>query len=192
MELTIQGKHIEIGDSLREHIEQTLPSAIGKYFDHTSDVSVTLSKRGNLFMVDIQVHVSKRVMVRGHGEGRDAYLALDEATEHVLKRLRRYKRRLRDHKQQLANKESWPSAQYVLQAEPLVTHDEQAVNEPDQPLVIAQTNDIVEELSVGEAVMRMDLSNVPAMMFRNAGTGRMNMIYVRDDGNIAWVDPSKS
>ncbi len=190
MKLTVQGKHVEVGDSLRQYIEGNLPDSIGKYFDNTTDTTVTFSKRGAFFGADIQVHVSKRVIVQGHGEGRDAYAALDEATEHVLKRLRRYKRRLRDHKQQLPQKEIWPTTQYVLQPEPLVEDDQVAVDEPDQPLVVAETASYLEELSVGEAVMRMDLNHVPALMFRNAGSGRLNMVYVRHDGNIGWVDPN--
>lgn len=190
MELSIHGKHVEIGTSLTNHIEEILPPQIGKYFDNTTDVTVTFSKRGSFFIADIQVHVSKRVIVQGHGEGRDAYMALDEAMEHTLKRLRRYKRRLRDHKQQLSQKESWPSLQYILQSEPEPHHEIEA-HEPDQPVVIAEMKDFVDELSVGEAVMRMDLAHLPALMFRNAGSGRINMVYMRHDGNVGWVDPNE-
>ncbi len=187
MGLTVQGKQVDIGEALQRHVEGRLPDLIGKYFDDVTDTTVTFSKRGHLFVADIQIHVSRRVMVQGHGEGRDAYMALAESEEHVLKRLRRYKRRLRDHKQALADKEIWPSAHYVLQKEP----DEEAEELPDQnaPVIVAETKGTVESLSVGEAVMRMDLAQVPALMFRDSKSGRMNMVYVRSDGNIAWVDP---
>lgn len=189
MELTIQGKQVDIGDALREHVESTLPKSIGKYFDSTTDASVTFSKRNNNFVADVQVHVSKRVIVQGHGEGRDAYIALSEAEEHALKRLRRYKRRLKDHKQAMALKEAWPVAQYILAPEPEIHHDDHNHQEPEQPLVIAEMAGEVESLSVAEAVMRMDLAHLPALLFRNQGTDRINMVYYRKDGNIAWVDP---
>ncbi|MFK7866184.1 MAG: ribosome-associated translation inhibitor RaiA [Alphaproteobacteria bacterium] len=191
MELTIRGKQVEIGNALREHVEGTLPASIGKYFDNTTDAAVTFSKQGSAFLADIQVHVSKRVIVQGSGKGKDAYFALDEAAEHALKRLRRYKRRLKDHKSQLSNKEIWPSMQYVIQPEPLVENDSLEVEEPNKPVIVAEMPDTVEQLSVEEAVMRMDLAHIPAMMFKNTNSGRINMIYVRSDGNIGWVDPAE-
>ena len=116
MQLSIKGKQVDIGDALRTHIDTTLPDAIGKYFDNTTDATVTISKDGGWFAADIQVHVSKRVLVHAHGAGNDAYGALEEATEHVTKRLRRYKRRLRDHKGRLSTADALPALQYVLQA----------------------------------------------------------------------------
>lgn len=191
MELTIQGIHVDVGNALREYIESKLPNMIGKYFDNTTDSTVSFSKQGSMFISSIQVHVSKHIIVQGHGEGDDAYKALDEAMEHVLKRLRRYKRRLKDHRSQLSAKQIWASAQYVLQPEPQVHDDEIAVNEPENPIIISEMPGHVETLTVGEAVMRMDLAHLPALLFRNAGSGRVNMVYMRHDGHIGWVDPSE-
>lgn len=188
MELSVKGKQVDIGDALRTHIEDTLPEAIGKYFDNTTDTTVTISKDGGRFSVDIQVHVSKRVLVHGHGAGGDAYAALEEATEHVTKRLRRYKRRLRDHKHKLSTVEALPALQYVLQAEAEPPHDEDH-KEQDEPIIVAEMPTEVETMTVGEATMRMDLANHPAYLFRNTKNGRINMVYMRPDGNIGWVDP---
>ena len=136
MQLSIKGKQVDIGDALRTHIDTTLPDAIGKYFDNTTDATVTISKDGGRFAADIQVHVSKRVLVHAHGAGNDAYGALEEATEHVTKRLRRYKRRLRDHKGRLSTADALPALQYVLQAEPEPKEDES--NEQDEPIIVAE------------------------------------------------------
>ena len=136
MQLSIKGKQVDIGDALRTHIDTTLPDAIGKYFDNTTDATVTISKDGGRFAADIQVHVSKRVLVHDHGAGNDAYGALEEATEHVTKRLRRYKRRLRDHKGRLSTADALPALQYVLQAEPEPKEDE--TNEQDEPIIVAE------------------------------------------------------
>ncbi|MDW3205144.1 MAG: ribosome-associated translation inhibitor RaiA [Alphaproteobacteria bacterium] len=188
MQLSVKGKQVDIGDALRTHIEDTLPDAIGKYFDNTTDATVTISKDGGRFSVDIQVHVSKRVLVHGHGAGNDAYGALEEATEHATKRLRRYKRRLRDHKHKLSTAEAVPALQYVLQAEAEVSNDDD-VQEQDEPIIVAEMPTEVESMTVGEATMRMDLASHPAFLFRNVKNGRINMVYVRPDGNIGWVDP---
>ena len=189
MQLSVKGKQVDIGDALRTHIEDTLPDAIGKYFDNTTDTAVTITKDGGRFSVDIQVHVSKRVLVHGHGAGNDAYGAVDEATQHVTKRLRRYKRRLRDHKHKLSTAEAVPALQYVLRAEPEPSADEEDHNEQDEPIIVAEMPTEVETMTVGEATMRMDLANHPAYLFRNTKNGRINMVYVRPDGNIGWVDP---
>ena len=187
MQLSIKGKQVDIGDALRTHIDTTLPDAIGKYFDNTTDATVTISKDGGRFAADIQVNVSKRVLVHAHGAGNDAYGALEEATEHVTKRLRRYKRRLRDHKGRLSTADALPALQYVLQAEPEPKEDE--TNEQDEPIIVAEMPTEVESMTVGEATMRMDLASHSAYMFRNSKNGRINMVYVRPDGNIGWVDP---
>lgn len=189
MQLSVKGKQVDIGDALRTHIETTLPDAIGKYFDNTTDTTVTVTKEGSRFLIDIQVHVSKRVLVHGHGVGGDAYGALEEATEHVTKRLRRYKRRLRDHKHKLSTAEAVPALQYVLQAEKDHAPDAEDVPEQDEPIIVAEMPTEVETMTVGEATMRMDLANHPAYLFRNTKNGRINMVYVRPDGNIGWVDP---
>ena len=191
MQLSVKGKQIDVGDALRTHIEDTLPTSIGKYFDNTTDVTVTISKDGGDFTVDIHVHVSKRVIVQGSGEGGDAYVAFDEASEHVLKRLRRYKRRLRDHKHKLSIQEAIPALESVLQAEKEHTNasEHNDADEPDQPIIVAELPTAVETLTVGEATMRMDLAGISAMMFRNAKHGGLNMVYVRQDGNFGWVDP---
>lgn len=189
MQLTVTGKGVDIGDALRGRIEENLPEAIGKYFDNPTDSQVTVSKEGHMFRVDIQVHVSKRILVQGQGHSTDAYSAYEEACEHVSKRLRRYKRRLRDHKGR-GDEEALPAQQYLLQAEPEAPHgDDHAGDEPDQPVIVAEMPHLIETLSVGEAVMRMDLANVPALLFRNAKHGELNMVYQRSDGHIGWVDP---
>jgi ribosomal subunit interface protein len=189
MQLSVKGKQVDIGDALRTHITETLPDAIEKYFDNTTDATVTVQKEGSRFAVDIQVHVSKRVMVHGSGAANDAYGAFDEAMEHATKRLRRYKRRLRDHKHKMSTAEAVPALQYILQP----THDAatETVDTPerDEPIIVAEMPTEVESMTVGEATMRMDLANHPAYLFRNSKNGRINMVYFRPDGNIGWVDP---
>ena len=59
----------------------------------------------------------------------------------------------------------------------------------DQPTIIAEMSHEISTLTVGEAVMRLDLSETPVMMFRNVATGGLNVVYRRTDGNIGWIDP---
>lgn len=193
MQLSINGKQLDIGSSLREHIEQHVPAVIEKYFVNPTDASVTVSKEGSSFRTDIAVHVGKGIIVQGHALSEDPYAAFDTAAEHVAKRLRRYKRRLRDHHRGQGNRdETLRAAQYVLATEENTDEDLGEENEPDQPVIVAEMETEIDTLTVGEAVMRMDLANLPAMMFRNRAHGGLNMVYLRGDGNIGWIDPRDS
>ena len=190
MQLSVNGKQLDIGDSLREHIEREIPAIVEKYFANPTDADVTVSKEGTTFRTDIAVHVGKGIIVQGHARSADPYASFDEAADHMAKRLRRYKRRLRDHHRERNHKEDvLRAAQYVLAAEEYAEPDDEDYAEPDQPVIIAEMQTHIETLSVGEAVMRMDLASLPAMMFRNSAHGGLNMIYMRTDGNIGWVDP---
>jgi len=188
MQLSVKGKQLDVGDAWRGHVEANLPAVVAKYFDNAQDAQVILSREGSTFRVDITVHVGKRIIVQSHGATGDAYSAFDEAGEHLGKRLRRYKRRLRDHHRDRSDEvESMPAQQYVLAGEGGAA--ETISDERDEPVVIAEMETAIEILSVGEAVMRMDLANLPALMFRNRAHGGLNMVYHRGDGHIGWVDP---
>ncbi|MDH5558640.1 MAG: ribosome-associated translation inhibitor RaiA [Alphaproteobacteria bacterium] len=186
MQISVKGKKLDVGEAWRSHVEENLPAVVGKYFDNAQDAQVILAKQGSTFRVDMVVHIGKRILVQSHGATGDAYSAYDEAAEHLAKRLRRYKRRLRDyHHERLDHEEALPAQQYVLAGEDV----EGGSDEKDEPMVIAEMETGIETLSVGEAVMRMDLENVSAMMFRNRAHGGLNMVYHRGDGHIGWVDP---
>jgi ribosome hibernation promoting factor len=190
MQLSVNGKQLDIGDSLKEHIEREVPTIVGKYFANPTGADVTVSKEGATFRTDITVHVGKGIMVQGHARSGDPYASFDEAAAHMAKRLRRYKRRLRDHHRDRSQKEEvLYAAQYVLAQEEDVEPHAGEHAEPEQPVIVAEMQTHIERLSVGEAVMRMDLANLPAMLFRNSAHGGLNLVYVRADGNIGWVDP---
>ena len=140
MKLAIHGKQLDIGESLRAHIERGIPTLVGKYFDNPTDATVTVAKEGQAFRTDITVHVGKGILVQGHAQSSDPYAAFDTAGEHVAKRLRRYKRRLRDHHRgHNAKDDVLTAAQYVLAAETeLAEPEDEATHEPDQPIVIAE------------------------------------------------------
>jgi len=187
MQLSVNGKQIDIGDALRGHIEENLPSIVTKYFENPIESHVTMTREGGEFKADITVHVGKGIMVQGQGRSEDAYAAFDTAAVHVAKRLRRYKRRLRDHHRGRAEQpEALMAQHYVI--EPHSDLDDQTPAN-DQPLIVAEMAASIETLTVGEAVMRMDLSGQPALMFHNSAHGGANMVYVREDGNISWIDP---
>lgn len=192
MHITVTGRHLDIGASLRRRVEEGLGAAVAKYFDRAIEAHVTFAKRGQFFLADIAAHVGRGIVAHSGGEADDPYIAFSGALEHLAKRLRRHKRRLRDHHNATARANKAEQAwQYVLAG----PSDEEGEGKPGgapvdgEPLVVAEMEAEIPTLSVGEAVMRLDLGSAPALMFRNAGNGGLNMIYRRADGNIGWVDP---
>ena len=186
MNLTVKGKNIDVGEALRTHVAQSLDHANAKYFGNQIEATVTLSKQSHLFSADIAVHIGRGILVHAEESADQAYAAFDLAVDHLTKRMRRYKRRLRDHHR--AETQTFPASQYILRPE-AEDELEPAVNRSEAPAVIAEMQTEIPTLTVGEAVMRLDLSNLKAMMFLNRAHGGLNMVYRRNDGNIGWVDP---
>ncbi len=200
MEMTVQGKQIDIGDALREHVTDKLTDIDQKYFNHATDATVTFSREGHgsgMFRVNISMRVGKNMMVITEATEHDPYVAFDSASEKAAKRLRRYKRQLRDHHERghkTPEEEMMKARDFVLavqadQEVPEQDNLDDGVPQGDDPVVIAEVATHIETLSVSDAVMRMELADLNALLFRNASNERLNMVYVRKDGNIGWVDP---
>ena len=188
MQLSVQGRQIDVSDAFRNHVEDALGIIFNKYFGDAIEASVTLSREAHLLKAVVTAHVGRNIQLTAQGEADAPYTAFDMAADRLSKRLRRHKRRLRDHHKAESGLESIPAQQYILARVPADT-EEEAPAADGQPAVVAEMTTEVPTLTVGEAVMRMDLAELPAMMFRNKAHGGLNMIYRRPDGNIGWVDP---
>ncbi len=190
MQIAIQGKGLDIGDSLRTRAEQGLQETTGKYFSDAVEGRARFSRRKNAFRADLSVHIGHDILVQSHGEVDDPYAAFETALERMDKRLRRYHRRLHSHRRRAPVKSGLVAQQYVLeplQEEPETENQDEGA--ADSPVIVAEMSTEVTDLSVSEAVMRMDLSDQPALLFRNSANGRINMVYQRSDGHIGWIDP---
>ena len=192
MELSVKGKQLDVGDALRTHIEQSLETILNKYFGDALDVNVTLTKDAYLYRATVVAHVSKGIRLEANGAAGEPYPAFDLAAERLSKRLRRHKRKLRDHKPE-GGRDTIEAQHYILSGEKEQTAEDTTTAEQDTaPLVVAEMAEKIPTLSVSLAVMRLDLEDLPAMMFHNSAHGGLNMIYRRSDGNIGWVDPRKN
>ncbi|WP_158044135.1 ribosome hibernation-promoting factor, HPF/YfiA family [Skermanella pratensis] len=213
MHLSVKGKQLDVGDALRTHVDESLTAIVGKYFGRPIEANVVFSREAHLFKADISVHVGRNILLQSNAEASEPYPAFDTAADKIAKRLRRYKRRLKDHHKHADSGEAvdgamalapLPASQYILEAEPDEAHidgyDEDTYDavpsSPQdghdghpQPVVIAEMTTAIDTLTVSEAVMRMDLAELPALMFRNRAHGGLNMIYRRHDGNVGWIDP---
>lgn len=183
MQLSVKGKQIDVGDALRQHVETQLKDITGKYFSDSLDAQVTFSREAHLFRADIAVHAGRGILLQSNASAQEPYPAFDAAAQRIAGRLRRYKNKIKHHHQESSPKiEAIVAQSFVLQGD---SHDDE-VN--DNPVVVAEMTTPIENLTVSEAVMRLDLGDLPALMFRNSAHGGLNMIYRRTDGHIGWVD----
>lgn len=189
MHIQVNGKQIDVGDALTERVETEMQTAVDKYFDRSVDSIVTFSRDGRGFQCDTNVHLPTGLTAQSSATDHDIHIAFDKALTRVEKQLRRYKRRLRDHNRTRKSPvDAAPAPAYVLAAPQI----EQEADEPEtlQPVIVAETTQDIQALSVGEAVMQMELAGREFLMFRHDGNDRINLVFRRDDGNIGWIDPS--
>ena len=187
MEIRVSGHQIDTGSALQEHATERLNAISEKFFSRALSSAVTFGKApAGAFACDIVLHVNQGLILKSHGTAQDAHQAFEQAAERVEKQLRRYKRRLKDRHEQADHAMREEEAAYTV----LDAGDPEAEEAPDAPPVIAETRTDIPEVSVADAVMLLDLRHTNALFFKNAGTGRHNMVYRRGDGSIGWVEPS--
>lgn len=189
MQIAVSGKQIDIGEALQTYVKGELPRSVTKYFEAAVGGKVVFSKEGPLFRADIVVNegTGLNFVIKADATATDIYAAFDGALERVDKQLRRYKRRIKNHKRpEIAeNGFDYLATKYTLAS----LGEEDEAPEDDNPIIVAEKPEKIEKLSVSDAVMKMDLENLSALMFVNLKNGNLNVVYRRADGNISWVDP---
>ncbi len=200
MQIQISGKQCEVGDALRQRIETELNDGIVKYFDRGGEAEVIISKQGYLFKADCWVRLASGQTLVAHAFGSDAHQAFDGTLGNIEKRVRRYKRRLKNHHAEGQGAERAPMT--VLRALETADgvdgfdmedyDDGMDHDSPPQAMVIAETEAPMRTMAVSQAVLELEMSNYPVIMFRNAAHGGLSVIYRRPDGNIGWIDPERT
>lgn len=190
MPFRVSGKNMDIGEALRERITARVAEALEKYFHDAPVGHVTVSRDGFGYRTDCALHLPSGITLQAEAMAADAYASADLAALRIEKRLRRYKRRLRDHQAGRGDGAGGPlpveAASYVIAA-PELDGEEEVTD--FHPVIIAESTTALKSLSVSEAVMELDLTGAPVIVFRHAGQGRINVVYRRSDGNIGWIDP---
>ena len=202
MQITVTGKQVDVGDALRQHVETTLEALLGKYFGTAIEAHVVFAREAHLICADLSLHIGRGMVVNSSAAASDHYIAFDAAGERLAKQLRRYKRRLRDYhggKGRGAPERPETERPEMARAFVLAPIDDEtdedagletAAADGGAPVVIAEMSTELPQLTVVEAVMRMDLADSPVLLFRNRSHGELNVVYRRGDGNIGWIDPA--
>ncbi len=190
MTIRVSGKSISIGEALRERVSDRTDEVLRKYFEGNYSGHFTIDKDKAGFRTDCALHLDSGITLEAEATASDAYASAGQAIEQIEKRLRRYKSRLKDRSQRKAAVASQDlaaldAASYVIES-PL-DHDQEIT--AYNPVIIAESTTALKRLSVSEAVMELDLTGAPVIVFLHATNGRVNVIYRRPDGNVGWVDP---
>lgn len=189
MDVRVADHQVDTSESVHEYAQQRMAEITQKYFSRAVGANVTFGRGAdNGYSCDIVAPVLQGVVLKASHSAREPQMAFNGAADRIEKQLRRYMRRLKDHKVDENAQE------YVANAGYTVFSDRQAESDEDAgaATIVAETRVDIPEASVSDAVMLMDLRNTNALMFRNSGTGELNMIYRREDGNIGWVEPQKA
>lgn len=187
MRYQISGKQIDIGAALQEHVQVELDGAVQKYAERPTDAQVVFSRSAHEYVCEATVHLSTGLTATAKAYSTEIYGAFDACCEKMETQLRRYKRRLKNHhKERSEPVELYGAPSYILASE-----DQADDSEPEtlQPIIVAEMETRIPRLSVGEAVMQMELAGAPVLVFRNEGKDAVNVVYRREDGNIGWIDP---
>jgi putative sigma-54 modulation protein len=193
MPFRVSGKNMDIGEALRARVNARVVEALGKYFDAGYSGHVTVEKEGFGFRTECVIHLDSGITLHTEANASDAYASADQAAERIEKRLRRYKRRLKDRHTARTNGNGSDNGSdlgidapsYVIAAPQHDDEDETTFN----PVIIAESTTRLRSLSVSEAVMELDMTGLPVVVFRHAGHGRVNLVYRRADGQVGWIDP---
>jgi len=190
MPFRVSGKNLDIGEALRGRMNARIAEALGKYFDAGYSGHVTVEKEGFGFRTECVIHLDSGITLHTEANAADAYASADQAAERIEKRLRRYKRRLKDRH---AARQNGSGDDLAIEAPSYVIAAPQHDSEDDttafNPVIIAETTTRLKWLSVSEAVMELDMTGAPIVMFRHASHGRVNLVYRRPDGQVGWIDP---
>ena len=188
MSLRISGKNMDIGEAMRSHIQDKIGGIAGRLFDGSVNGHVVMEREGSGFRADCMLHLSSGVTISADGKGHEPYATFEQSVERIEKRLRRYKTRLKAHHHGKADTMAAPElfAEHVIEA-PHEDHDDA---QEFSPVIIAETHSRLKTMAVSGAVMDLDVTGANVTVFRHAGSGRVNLVYRRRDGNIGWIDPA--
>jgi len=186
MPFRVSGKNLDVGETLRQRINERIAEAMGKYFDGGYSGHVTVAREGFGFRTECAIHLDSKITLHAEGRAADAYASADQAALRVEKRLRRYHRRLKDHRADRSDaRAAVDAASYVIAAP---EHESEGELDGFTPVIIAESTTELKQLSVSDAVMELDMTGAPVLVFRHAAHGGISVVYRRPDGHFGWIE----
>lgn len=190
MQIQVSGKKMDVGEALTTHVKERITKGVSKYFEHAITAEVVFSKEAHLFRTDIHVNegTGAGITINSRADNTDVYVSFDAAAERIEKQLRRYKRKIRSRTTKKVSELSEKELKLLAGKKTVMSpFPQEELGEEDAPLIIAEKPQSIDRLTASEAVMRMDLADLPTLVFVNKQTGNLDVVYHRKDGNISWV-----
>jgi ribosomal subunit interface protein len=192
MSFRISGQNLDVGAALRDRITDRVAEAMAKYFDGGYSGHLTLARDGFGFRAECAIHLDSKITLHAEGMAPDAYASADQAALRIEKRLRRYHRRLKDHRaERVDDRAAIDAASIDVPSYVIAAPEPESESEIDgfTPVIIAESTTRLKQLSVSDAVAELDMTGAPVLVFRHAAHGGINIVYRRADGHFGWIDP---
>ncbi len=177
MEITLQGRNMELSDSLKEHVEKKLQK-LAKYFHHPLQIQVVLSSQKDRQIVEITIPLNDYIL-RGEESTSDIYASLDSVISKLERQIHKYKTRLirKSRRASVEAKHKQPPSE-IQEAD------------DDEPRVVKSKRFALKPMHLEEAIMQMDLLGHDFFVFTNAETDMVNVVYRRKDENYGLIEPN--
>ncbi|MEP9350047.1 ribosome-associated translation inhibitor RaiA [Xanthobacter sp. KR7-225] len=198
MALRVSGKNIDVGEALRQRLTDRLSEVVAKYFDGGWSGHVTVAREGSGYRSECMLHLDSGVNLQAHGSEQEANASADAAVEKIEKRLRRYRQRVKDRHGHGGTgiagtggdgtNPSEAAQSYILA--PVPENETEEALDGWSPTVVAEQVTRLRSLSVADAVLELDITGAPVVVFRHASHGRVSVVYRRPDGHVGWIDPA--
>jgi putative sigma-54 modulation protein len=182
MQISVNFRHMESSEALKDYVEEKL-SKVKKYIDEPIDAQVVLSVQKKIHQRAEVTMVAKGLTMKSAEEKEDMYAAIDLMVDKIDRQLKRYKEKLKRHKPTNANARQLQKS--VLTASSV----DEGLTEPE---IVRSHSFFVKPMSVEEAVMQMDLLDKSFLVFTDARSEEMNVVYRRSDGNYGLIVPQGS
>ncbi|MGL5137786.1 MAG: ribosome hibernation promotion factor [Beijerinckiaceae bacterium] len=181
-DVRVSGKNLDIGQALRGQAADRVREAVAKYFGGGFSSRVTVEREGTGFKADCTVHLDTGAVMKVSGEGYDAHGSVSQVVERIGKQLRRDKRK----------RTAYADGAELMDGAPPYLAEESVAAEPeivgDARPIVAEKVESLGTMSVEDAIQWMETQHLSSYVFRNVGTGRVNILQDRRDGAIGWID----
>src|SRR5512146_2084024 len=175
MQVNVIGRHIEVTDALKQYATEKF-SRLDKYLPKAVQAVITLAVVKKVHHIAEAAIKSNGILIQASEETEEMYSAIDLLVEKLERRVRRYKEKLVEHKHLTAKNES-PGG--------TAAHPEDRI-----PQIIKTKRFDLKPMAPEEAVMQMELLDKQFFIFSNVGSGLVNVIYKRKDGNVGLIEPA--
>jgi putative sigma-54 modulation protein len=181
VQISIDGRHIEVTDAIREYIEKKLQK-LKKFFPFLIDVHVVLYTQKLQQTVEITIKAN-RFTVHGEERSNDLYASVDKVISKLDSQIQKYKGRIVHNHQ----KQPRPDKDLNLN---ISVYDRETVETEDQEVNVIHSKRLaIKPMSIDEAVMQMDLIDQNFLVYRNDKSKSINVIYRRNDGHYGLIEP---